>query len=285
MDGQYVVGVETGNAINWTTNGSSGKKTYEFVSASEAAMKTDAQSVYYVEQVSRSMSPTNISTMTLTLSCGRMMGKPSVIDYMLLLYKPFFDPALGFCADITEINQLVEKYNGKTKSHTILSSDSLVNIAYNEYGLKGGYQDTYTADDLNNATSEQTNGEENEYPYSLENLCSEDKCSKLVINGITNFDNVQSINLIDFIDLFKRVKDYTGDAFTNLTSIIMVMLQDFRKIAQMKDVLYLVLLHLFLMAINPNGVLLEQALAVQKTLIINGYWKQMQRMNIKRSMG
>ena len=219
MDGQYVVGVETGNAINWTTNGSSGKKTYEFVSASEAAMKTDAQSVYYVEQVSRSMSPTNISTMTLTLSCGRMMGKPSVIDYMLLLYKPFFDPALGFCADITEINQLVEKYNGKTKSHTILSSDSLVNIAYNEYGLKGGYQDEYTAEDLNNKTAEETNGEENKYPYSLENLCNEDECSKLVINGITNFDNIQSIKLIDFINLFKRVKAYTGDAFTNLTSI------------------------------------------------------------------
>jgi len=220
-DGKVHITFEKGDALNLSTTSTSTKKTYEFAPASKVAMKTDAQSIYYVESVSRSISAQGSSTMTLSLSCGRMMGKPSVMDYMLLLYKTYFDPALGFCADITEINDLRYKYNGKTKTYQIQSSDSLMTIAYKEYALKGEYQDAYTAQQLNDATKTVENDESAEYPYSLKNLCNEEKCSQLKIDGLTHFEKegVQSINLIDFIDLFKRIKDYSQDKFTNLTSI------------------------------------------------------------------
>ena len=108
---------------------------YAGVKASQVAQHTDAQSIYYVEQVSRSIGTSKESTMTLTLTCGRMMGKPSAIDAMLLLYKTYFDPNLGFCSDIGRIAHIVKKYKGVTKQHTITPTDTLTSIAQAEYQL------------------------------------------------------------------------------------------------------------------------------------------------------
>ena len=47
-------------------------------------------SIFYVEKIDRTISPSDVSTMTLTLSAGRMIGMDSVYDKMYLLYKDYF---------------------------------------------------------------------------------------------------------------------------------------------------------------------------------------------------
>jgi len=110
-------------------------KSFEYIGAraADVATSTDAQSIYYVEQVSRSIGTNKESTMTLTLSCGRMMGKPSAIDFMLLLYKTYFDPALGFCSDLQEISRLKNKYSGSTHAYKIKPADTKVSIMLSQY--------------------------------------------------------------------------------------------------------------------------------------------------------
>lgn len=49
------------------------------------------QSIFYVEKIDRTISPTDVSTMTLTLSAGRVMGMDSVYDKMYYLYKDYFN--------------------------------------------------------------------------------------------------------------------------------------------------------------------------------------------------
>jgi hypothetical protein len=96
-----LVDVQPGTDLNQSISGATQMhSSYNGVKASEMAMTTNAQSVYYVEQISRSIGVAKDSTMTLTLTCGRMMGKPSCIDHMLLLYKTYYDPALGYCPDL-----------------------------------------------------------------------------------------------------------------------------------------------------------------------------------------
>ena len=48
------------------------------------------QAIFYIEKIDRSISPANVSTMTLTLTAGRVMGMQSIYDKMYLLYKDYF---------------------------------------------------------------------------------------------------------------------------------------------------------------------------------------------------
>ena len=48
------------------------------------------QAIFYIEKIDRSLSPLNVSTMTLTLTAGRVMGMQSIFDKMYLLYKDYF---------------------------------------------------------------------------------------------------------------------------------------------------------------------------------------------------
>lgn len=50
-----------------------------------------AQSVFYVEQIERSIKPEGVSTMTLSLSAGRVMGMDSIYDKMSVLYDRYFE--------------------------------------------------------------------------------------------------------------------------------------------------------------------------------------------------
>jgi cell wall-associated NlpC family hydrolase/LysM repeat protein len=48
------------------------------------------QAVFYVESIGRDIKSDGVSTMTLTLSAGRVMGMESIYDKMQLLYKDFY---------------------------------------------------------------------------------------------------------------------------------------------------------------------------------------------------
>ena len=212
--GNYVGHIDKGNALNIMTETDVSKKSYEKVPASQMATHTDAQTIYYVEQVSRSIGVAKESTMTLTLSCGRMMGHPSVIDYMLLLYQAYFDPALGFCPDIAELNKLRDKYKGNTKEHKITPLDCLIQIAYDEYHVL--QNETAVPDIAVNTAQEMESLPESK--YSLDKLAG-DGASEVQCVGLKNFFAAENLNLGQFQPLFADVKQYNGD-WKKLTSMI-----------------------------------------------------------------
>ena len=124
-----LVDVKPGGDLNQSISAATQMhSSYNGVKASQLAMTTNAQSIYYVEQISRSIGVAKESTMTLTLTCGRMMGKPSCIDHMLLLYKTYYDPMLGYCPDLGKLQAIRLKYDKNTQSHLVLPGDTLMVI-------------------------------------------------------------------------------------------------------------------------------------------------------------
>lgn len=133
------VTIPQGNALNFSFSTEEKAPTgsdYQGVGASFAAMQTQAQSIYYVEAINRQIDISGVSKMTLNLSCGRMMGCPSVVDYMLLLYKAYYDANTGFAPDLAEINEIKKQYEGNTTTYTPLTvDDTLQSIAKKQYGI------------------------------------------------------------------------------------------------------------------------------------------------------
>jgi hypothetical protein len=124
--------IPSGGSILNHTAGTASPSKFEAPKASEVAQTTDAQSIYYIGQISRNIGVSKVSTMTLTLTCGRMMGKPGIMDYMMLLYKAYYDPSLGYVSDLTHIAQYQTKYK-TAKEHKITANDTLPIIAMLEY--------------------------------------------------------------------------------------------------------------------------------------------------------
>jgi len=128
--------IKQGDRLNIERGGGIKSSNYSGIGASFAAMQTQAQTIYYVEAVNRQISPSQVSQMTLSLSCGRMMGQPSVVDYMLLLYKNYYDANTGFSPDMNDIMELRKRYQGNTKTYTPLTvDDTIKSIAEKEYGV------------------------------------------------------------------------------------------------------------------------------------------------------
>ena len=48
------------------------------------------QAIFYIERIDRNLKPSDVSTMTLTLGAGRVMGMQSIYDKMYDLYKDYF---------------------------------------------------------------------------------------------------------------------------------------------------------------------------------------------------
>lgn len=121
---------KTGSALNVQTGASYVTGNTDNVEkASEAVKNTNAQSIYYVTAIDRTIGISNkVSTMQLTLTCGRMMGCASVIDHSMLLYKTYYDPKSGYCPDMTSIIKLNKKYSGKTEQYDVKSGDTLITI-------------------------------------------------------------------------------------------------------------------------------------------------------------
>ena len=138
---------------------------YQGVAASYAAMQTQAQSIYYVEAINRQVDIAGVSKMTLNLSCGRMMGCPSVVDYMLLLYKAYYDPNTGFAPDMADINEIRKMYDGNTTEYTPLTvDDTLQSIAKKQYSID------FSA--LTDATEQETKTDEDKYGDYALSVCT-----------------------------------------------------------------------------------------------------------------
>lgn len=101
-----------------------------------------AQAVFYVDSISRSISPNNVSYMTLSLRAGRMQGMPSIYDKCQELYRYFYEDVEG------EVYKPVKNSNQKQpskvdkqgstkptgKPYTTVKGDSLWKIAAKFYG-------------------------------------------------------------------------------------------------------------------------------------------------------
>ena len=90
----------------------------------------NGQSVFYVDAIERSINITNVSTMTLTLKAGRMMGQESVFDQMLLLYRYYFDEI-----PITDFSSEVNMEIITTNPYTIKESDTWAKILFEQYKI------------------------------------------------------------------------------------------------------------------------------------------------------
>ena len=88
------------------------------------------QAIFYIEKIDRSISPANVSTMTLTLTAGRVMGMESIYDKMYLLYKDYFtepDPdELPFGYE--EVMSSLDSSSGSSGSSGTSSGQSWDNI-------------------------------------------------------------------------------------------------------------------------------------------------------------
>ena len=153
--------IQKGDALNQST-GPKVKMHYNGLPASQAAQTTNAQSIYYIESISRSINIAHESTMTLSLTCGRMMGAPSCVDYMLLLYKTYYDPNNGFCATLAEIEKEKKKYENQVDTYTIQADDTLLSLGAKIFNI-----DLQPAQKIDNGDDAEASD-----PYSTLNLSS-----------------------------------------------------------------------------------------------------------------
>lgn len=102
-----------------------------------ADRKDPAQTVYYVEAISRSITPGSVSTMTLELRAGRNYLQPSIYDQCTELYRYYYEEtAMNPEKEIKEEKKKVEKKKQEVayKTHTVVKGDTLWDISKKYYG-------------------------------------------------------------------------------------------------------------------------------------------------------
>jgi N-acetyl-anhydromuramyl-L-alanine amidase AmpD len=100
------------------------------------------QSVYYINSISRSIKADGVSTMSIDLVGGRMMGEESIYDKMSVLYLGFY--VMPNMNDATRA--LAEQYYSENWGK--ITSSSEVSLSTNSDG-SGGTDDGITADNSN----------------------------------------------------------------------------------------------------------------------------------------
>lgn len=100
----------------------------------------NAQAVFYVDQVDRSISINGVSTMSLSLRAGRMMGMQSIYDKATELYRPFYDSD----ADLPQTPE-DPKPKAAQKTYKVVKGDSLFKIAVKMYKDGTRWKDIYEA--------------------------------------------------------------------------------------------------------------------------------------------
>jgi hypothetical protein len=128
---------DMGNDLNGVIGGEKVSSSYKGLRASYAATTTDAQSIYYVSAIRRNINTNKESTMTLSLTFGRMMGEPSAIDQMMLLYKTYYDTNTGYCPQLSDMIKESKKYrdSGNLQPYIIKAGDTIKSIAQDMYGV------------------------------------------------------------------------------------------------------------------------------------------------------
>lgn len=102
-----------------------------------------AQSVYYVESISRSINPSGVSTMTLSLKAGRNFAQPSIYDNCQELYRGLYEdvaennsitnPARDSEQELKAQNLQNDVNQMASQTYTVKSGDSLSKIASEYY--------------------------------------------------------------------------------------------------------------------------------------------------------
>lgn len=104
-----------------------------------ADVKDKAQSVYYVEAISRQIQPGQLSTMSLVLRAGRSYQMPSIYDQCTELYRYYFEEVATDPAKINIDKESAATVTVKTvvtssKTYTAQKNDSLWKLAEKFYG-------------------------------------------------------------------------------------------------------------------------------------------------------
>lgn len=89
------------------------------------------QTVFYVTGIERSINPNSISTMTLSVVAGRMMGQESIYDICYPIYKMYYEEKLNFDFLNKEENS---KNVTSTITYTVEAGDSIQTIITKNYG-------------------------------------------------------------------------------------------------------------------------------------------------------
>lgn len=97
---------------------------HPFIEQTDVNKYGQYQTIFYVERIERSIKPDSVSTMTLTLSAGRMMGMDSIYDKMSILYGRYFDEYSEISSDRESFYKNTLKQNDTSSSDSSNSSGS-----------------------------------------------------------------------------------------------------------------------------------------------------------------
>jgi nucleoid-associated protein YgaU len=94
-----------------------------------------AQAVFYVTGIERTIAPNNVSSMSLTLKAGRMMGQESIYDICLPLYSMYYDGNMTIKLD-DSVKEYEDYYvkNGYYEEYSVQPRDTIRLIILNHYG-------------------------------------------------------------------------------------------------------------------------------------------------------
>lgn len=110
----------------------------------------NAQAIFYVDQIDRNIvTGSGVSTMSLSLRAGRVMGQPSIYDKCVNLYRPFYEPDVEAPPAPEE-----PKVATVTSTYTVKKGDSLWKIAANKYGTAQASTKAKEIAKLNKLTSD-----------------------------------------------------------------------------------------------------------------------------------
>lgn len=106
-----------------------------------------AQAIFYVDGITRNIDVRGVSTMSLTLKAGRMVGMPSVFDKATELYRYFHDDILidGGTQEVSVVVQNAKTVETKEspatkyQNYIIQSGDTISIITKKFYGNKSDY--------------------------------------------------------------------------------------------------------------------------------------------------
>ncbi|MNJ90219.1 LysM domain/BON superfamily protein [compost metagenome] len=96
----------------------------------------NAQAIFYVDQIDRTIQVSGVSTMSLSLKAGRVLEQPSLYDKCVNLYRPFYEKDAQTATAATSSSG-----GAKTPvvyaTYTVKKGDNLWKIASGRYGSTG----------------------------------------------------------------------------------------------------------------------------------------------------
>jgi nucleoid-associated protein YgaU len=95
----------------------------------------NAQAIFYVDQIDRTIQPSGVSTMSLSLRAGRVMGQSSIYDKCVNLYRKFYEPDAP-----ASVAPEDPKVATTTQTYKVVKGDTLSKVAAKFYGTEKVYR-------------------------------------------------------------------------------------------------------------------------------------------------